>query len=168
MTILGWGGYHVPGMSPDSVTVSWTNWQSPAKQISDSYEKRFYPDIFNDFAARMEWAENGCGNVNPEVVVNGHKGREALVIEALPGTETLLGACQSYDRDGDRLNFSWWRQTEADSYDGEVEIQHAGGCDVKVMIPADAADKDIHIICEAHDDGPFNLVAYKRIIIKAK
>lgn len=167
-TQVGWGGYHVHGMSPDSVTVSWTNWHSPAKQISDRYEKRFYPDIFNDFAARMEWAEKGCGNLNPDIIVNGHKGREALVIEAQPGTEILLDACGSHDRDGDRLNFNWWRQAEADSYDGEITIIQPGECEIKLAVPADAAGKDIHIICEVHDDGPFSLVAYKRIILKVK
>lgn len=167
-TQAGWGGYHVHGMSPDSVTVSWTNWQQPTKQISDKYEKRFYPDIFNDFAARMEWAQKGTGNVNPDVIVNGHKGVEAIELEALPGTTILLGACESSDRDGDHLSFHWWRQAEADSYDGKIDIEEIGECEIQVTIPADAAGKNIHIICEVHDDGPYRLVAYKRIILKAK
>ena len=34
-----------------------------------------------------------------------------------------------------------------------------------VHIPADAADADVHLICEVHDNSPFHLVAYRRVIV---
>ena len=34
-----------------------------------------------------------------------------------------------------------------------------------IYIPSDAAGQTLHLICEVHDDGPFRLVAYRRIIL---
>ena len=34
-----------------------------------------------------------------------------------------------------------------------------------IRIPSDAAGQTLHFICEVHDDGPFHLVAYRRIIL---
>jgi hypothetical protein len=37
-----------------------------------------------------------------------------------------------------------------------------------VHIPAVAKGDTVHLVCEVHDDGPFHLVAYRRIIIVIK
>lgn len=37
-----------------------------------------------------------------------------------------------------------------------------------LRIPADTNGDTIHLICEVHDDGPFHLVAYRRVIIVIK
>ena len=50
------------------------NHAGPVRATSRKYETRFYPAIFNNFAARMDWAKDGAGNRNPVVTVNGDSG----------------------------------------------------------------------------------------------
>lgn len=167
-TQVGWGGYHVFGISPDGKTMAWTNWQNPEHKISDSYERRFYIDEFNDFAARMQWAAEGQGNVNPVIKIEtpaGPLGEGTPVALTLPVGCSMLDASESYDPDGDNLLFKWWQQVEAGTYRQAVEIENPDRAEVMVTLPEEAQGKTIHLICEVHDDGPFNLVAYRRIEI---
>ena len=164
-TQVGWGGYHVFGLSPDSITYAWTNWQQPMYNISNRYEKKFYPDEFSDFAARMEWADKGKGNVNPEIVINGKAGFAPITIHAKAGVKLVLDGRKTCDRDGDSLTFDWWQQLEAGSYQNSVSILGGNTSRAEVTIPESAHGKAIHVVCEVHDDGPFHLVAYRRVII---
>lgn len=158
---VGWGGYHTFGLSPDSITYCWTNWEEPVKSQSDAYEKKFYPDEFNDFAARMAWAENGSGNTNPVVVVNGVNGISPIYINVRAGETLSLDASGSYDPEGDSLSFSWWIQHEISA---SATISDTSSPSVTITIP-DNATGQIHLICEVHDNGPFSLVAYRRVIL---
>ena len=149
----GWAGYHERGMCADSLTTAWTSWQEPVRSISVGYKQRFYPDELNDFMARMQWAAEGKGNLNPYVVISND------TINSLS-----LDASKSFDPDGDNLQFSWWQQPEIGKT--KVKIEQADQPIATLRIPADAKGDTIHIICEVHDDGPYHLPAYRRIIIK--
>ena len=159
----GWAGYHERGLCADSLTTAWTSWQEPLRSISVGYKTRFYPDELNDFMARMQWADEGSGNRNPQVIVGGNKGREAIFIKANPGEVVRLDASQSMDPDGDGLTFCWWQQPEIGKT--KVTISQSEESIATIRIPADAVDDTIHIICEVHDNGPFHLVSYRRMII---
>lgn len=168
---VGWGGCHQFGISPDRETYAWTNWQKPLKDISNEYEHKFYPDEFNDFAARMQWAEEGKGNVNPVIAIKGktlkmnpEAGLKPAEIRVRAGSKLSLDASGSYDPDGDGLSFEWWFQRFPD----DAALPEIGGSDspkAVVGIPGDAAGRTLHLVCEVHDDGPFALVSYRRIII---
>lgn len=162
---VGWGGYHVFGISPDSITNAWTNWQEYEKRISDSYEKRFYPDEFNDFAARMAWAANGEGNTNPVIVINGRKGIAPFELMTNTGNTVTINASKSYDDEDNNMTFRWWQQPEIGI---PIVIGDSDTPIAKIKIPKEAKGHDIHIICEVHDDGAFNLVSYRRVIIKVR
>ena len=162
-TQAGWAGYHERGISPDSITIAWNSWQEPVRNISVGYKQRFYPDELNDFMARMQWAAEGRGNRNPQVIVNGQKGLSPIVIHAKAGKVVRLNASRSTDPDGDALSFKWWQQTEISNV--RLDIDGAETNKVSIRIPDDAQGKTFHIICEVHDNGPFHLVAYRRIII---
>ena len=149
----GWAGYHERGMCADSLTTAWTSWQEPVRSISVGYKQRFYPDELNDFMARMQWAAEGKGNLNPYIVIQND------TINSLS-----LDASKSFDPDGDNLQFSWWQQPEIGKT--KVKIEQADQPIATLRIPADAKGDTIHIICEVHDDGPYHLPAYRRIIIK--
>ena len=159
----GWAGYHERGLCADSLTTAWTSWQEPLRSISVGYKTRFYPDEIADFMARMQWADEGKGNRNPQVVVNGSKGRQPLSINAKAGTTIRLDASKSKDPDGDALSFHWWQQSEIGKT--TVVINPSDASKVAIHVPANAAGDTLHIICEVHDNGPFHLVSYRRIII---
>ena len=156
-TQAGWAGYHERGISPDSLTIAWNSWQEPVRSISVGYKQRFYPDELNDFMARMQWAADGSGNHNPEVVVR------STFINTQAGKIIVLDASRSYDPDGDALTFLWWQQPEIGGT--KLAINDAGQPKATIHIPADAQGKTLHVICEVHDNGPFHLVAYRRVII---
>ena len=160
---VGWGGCHRFGLSPDGETSAWTNWQQPLKDISNAYEHKFYPDEFNDFAARMQWADTGAGNLNPVVVLDGNTGIKPLEIDARPGETLTFDASRSYDPDGDSLTFDWWFQEFPDQTH-YPDIDQPRGAKVRVTVPGTPGI--YHLVCEVHDDGPFRLPAYRRIIVK--
>ena len=166
-TQAGWGGCHQFGISPDRETYAWTNWQQPLKDISDHYEHKFYPDEFNDFAARMQWADTGSGNRNPVAVINGSQDLKPMELSGKSGQDIKLDASRSFDPDRDRLTFSWWFQ----EFPGETVyplISDPASDRITVTLPDNSSGKTYHLVCEIHDNGPFNLTAYRRIIINCK
>ena len=170
----GWAGYHERGLCADSLTTAWTSWQEPLRSISVGYKRRFYPDELNDFCARMQWAAEGRGNLNPRVAVRVLDGSPVkntssvapLRITAKAGDTIRLDASKSFDPDGDGLTFLWWQQPEIGTT--KVTIDQTDQPIATVRIPADTKGDTVHLICEVHDDGPFRLVAYRRIIIAIK
>ena len=164
----GWAGYHERGMCADSLTTAWTSWQEPVRSISVGYKQRFYPDELNDFMARMQWAAEGKGNLNPYVVIPNDTINITVTKKRKVKKGTMislsLDASKSFDPDGDNLQFSWWQQPEIGKT--KVKIEQADQPIATLRIPADAKGDTIHIICEVHDDGPYHLPAYHRIIIK--
>ena len=166
-TQAGWGGCHQFGISPDRETYAWTNWQQPLKDISDRYEHKFYPDEFNDFAARMQWADTGSGNLNPVAVINGSQDLKPMELSAKNGQEIKLDASRSFDPDRDRLTFSWWFQEFPDETVYPL-ISDPASDRITVTLPDNSSGKTYHLVCEIHDNGPFNLTAYRRIIINCK
>ena len=163
-TEAGWAGYHERGICPDSLTTAWTSWQEPLRSISVGYKQRFYPTELNDFMARMQWADEGKGNRNPIVVVNGHKGPSPLVIQAKAGESIHLDASKSKDPDKNDIQFQWWQQPEIGT--ATLAIDDTKKSTINVSIPANAAGQTLHLICEVSDNGPFNLKSYQRIIIQ--
>lgn len=164
-TQAGWAGYHLRGMCPDSLTTAWTSWEEPTRSISVGYKNAFYPDELNDFKARMQWAAEGKGNHNPKVIVNGKRyDCRAKHIRCRAGSTIRLNASKSYDPDGDALSFHWWQQKEIGK--GILAIAQPHASKTTVTIPSDAKGITFHIICEVHDNGPFHLVGYRRVIIE--
>ncbi|GAA0880409.1 hypothetical protein GCM10009119_33790 [Algoriphagus jejuensis] len=165
---VGWGGYFEKGLTDDKETSSFTNHQSPVYDTSRKYSTYFYPATFNNFAARMDWAQDGEGNRNPIVVVNKNAGIEILKLQAKSGETILLDASKSHDPEGDALSFNWWIVPEAGTYQGEVSIPESDANSIKLELPSDFSGKTLHVICEVTDNGAPTLTTYKRIILEGK
>lgn len=163
----GWAGYHRKGICPDSLTTAWTSWQEPERSITEGYKLRFYPDELNDFCARIQWAEEGRGNTNPEVYINGKRAFKPLTLKAKAGSTLKVDASGSRDRENDSLSFKWWIQEEISCAGWEL-LPSAEAAAVSLRIPADAAGSSIHLVCEVHDDAPLSLAGYARVIIECE
>jgi hypothetical protein len=130
------------------------------------YEQRFYPAIYNNFVARINWAKDGKGNRNPDVGVNGDRTLKSIKLTPATGSSVTIDASATTDPDGDRLTFSWWSMTEAGTYTKELAISGHDTSRATVNVPADSAGKSIHVICEVTDNGTPNLTSYRRILIE--
>jgi len=165
----GWGGFFVWGTGPDNATKAYINHPgTSAHDIARRYAARFYQAIFNDFAARMDWAKEGAGNRNPVVIVNGDLGIAPIRLTAKPGDRVILDASKSHDPDGDKLGFSWWVMNEAGTYTDRITLSDSDSSQITVEIPPDSGGKTIHLICEVTDNGVPPLVGYRRMILDVK
>jgi len=165
-TQCGWGGYSVWGIGADNKTCAFTNYTGTAYSTCTKYENHFYAATFNNFAARMDWAQDGTGNRNPVVVINGDEGIGILTITPKPDSNVVLDASATFDPDDDTLTFNWWIQTEAGTYPQSITITNNDSSVVTVNVPSDSDGKSFHVICEVTDNGIHNLSSYRKIIFK--
>jgi hypothetical protein len=163
----GWGGFFARGIGADKITSAHVNQPgAAANPVSRKYEIHFYPAIFNDFAARMNWAERGAGNRNPLGVINGDASLDNVVVSTAPGGSVTLDASATSDPDGDKLGFSWWVLPEAGNYQGTLTLANTNSNRITVTVPGDAAGKSFHVICEVTDNGTPNLTSHRRVIVE--
>ncbi len=130
--------------------------------------KRWRPAYDNDFAARMDWSITSNfseANHHPVAVVNGDSSRRVLEVSVTPGATVDLNAVGSSDPDSDVLTYEWSFYQEPSSYKGDVERVGATAAAAKLLIPANASGKNLHLILKLHDDGNPSLYAYRRVII---
>lgn len=164
----GLGGYFLWQKTLDGETFCFTNSDNTTKTISKKYEKYFYSAAFNNFAARMDWAHEGKGNTNPNVVVNGEKGHSVIEKMVSAGKIIKLDASKSNDPENDSLTFKWWQLVEAGTFQKKIKIINADKDSVMLHIPDESAGKSIHIICEVTDNGIPKLTSYRRVVIYVK
>jgi len=161
-----WGGFFAFGQTVDGQTSAWVNEKGAANTTCHKYTNAFNAVAFNSFAARMDWAKNGTGNRNPVVIVNDSEGLDVLTLKPAPGSSTVLDASKTVDPDGDKLTFKWWVYGEAGTYTPSPTIANASANKVTINVPADAAGKTFHVICEVSDGGTPSLTSYRRIIFQ--
>jgi hypothetical protein len=167
-TQVGWGGYSEWGLGEDNNGYSYVNRTGDAHTVCRRYAEYFYPATFNNFAARMDWAQEGKGNRNPVVVLNGDDSLDILTLKPSPGVTVKLDASKTTDPDGDTLSYKWWVQPEAGSYKDTVNIKRRFSDQASIEVPEDSAGKTFHVICEVTDDGVPNLTSYRRIIFASQ
>ena len=74
----------------------------------------------------------------------------------------------SKDAEGDHLSFYWWYQPEAGTSPTKLVITDKTASRRHIRVPLIEKKKKIHLICEVHDDGPFHLVSYQRVILEVR
>jgi hypothetical protein len=146
---------------------------SNGKATRDHTLLRWAVAIQNDFRARMQWSVTAHfeqANHEPHVVVNGDSTRDVLRVDAPVGKPLALSAAGTSDPDGDRLDFRWYIYPEAGNHGGASAIGLAGADATEVMlhVPADAANKTIHVVLEVTDHGIPPLTRYRRLVVTGK
>ena len=163
---VGWGGYFEFGQCKDEATNAHQNHGGSSSAVSSKYQKYFYLATFNNFAARMDWANDGVGNRNPVVVIDDSRGMSLIKKAPAKGSKVTLDASKSQDPDGDKLTFKWWVLTEAGTYTDNIIMSGNDTSRATIEVPSDSAGKSFHVICEVTDDGTHYLSGYRRIIFE--
>ncbi|WDQ15165.1 nucleoside hydrolase-like domain-containing protein [Rhodopirellula sp. P2] len=60
--------------------------------------------------------------------------------------------------------YHWWQHTEADTYDGTIEISNANQPQAEFVASSDANGKTVHVICEVTDSGTPQMTRYQRVV----
>ena len=129
---------------------------------------RWREAMYNDFICRMDWCVEPYENANhhPKAVFNGDDGDDIISLNVMPGDTVSLDASQSYDPDGDLLQFKWWQYAEAGTYPGKVLIPNHEKESTCIVIPTSSAGKQIHVILEIKDKNKIaHLFDYRRVVI---
>ncbi len=124
----------------------------------------------HDFAGRIQWTLQSSykgANHNPQLVLNGIAGTEAVEMTATSGDTVRLSAEGSKDPDGDMVAYDWWqyRESEATNRNPAVEVQRGDPLHTRFVAPEVSAPTRFHIILEARDAGTPALYAYRRAIV---
>jgi hypothetical protein len=149
----------------------------------------------HDFAARMDWTIKPANqaNHNPEVAVNGHKGKSPILLDATVGVPLTLDAAGTSDPDGHTLTYRWFLYAEAGTGipgrpvmsttppaaggEGNIPSAPVGGAPeppARLTIDNAASPRvtvtpklagTAHVILAVEDAGTPSLTAYRRVIL---
>ena len=181
------GGDSYPGSSNSQDTVVGTDGTPRTSDQATIW--RWRQAFQHDFAARMDWTVRDvrAANHNPDVAMNGRRGKEPLALDAQVGVPVTLDADGTEDRDGDTLTYRWFFYPEAGSgvpghpvFAGSpwpggppaaggppelpprVVLQNAATATATVL-PKIAGIA--HVILAVEDDGVPSLTSYRRVIL---
>jgi Protein of unknown function (DUF1593) len=102
------GGDSYPGRGNSKDTVTGIDGQAHTTDQATIW--RWRRAFQHDFAARMDWTIKAPAdaNHNPEVVVNGERGKAPLVLDAVVDKPITLDAAGTRDPDGHALTWRWF------------------------------------------------------------
>ncbi len=154
----GWGGrysadgpLHVPAKDNG---LDGTNGRNTVNRWRNEFQ--------NDFEARMDWSELSFAdaNHNPVAVIDSPNR-----IDVTGGDTVDISAANSWDPDGDRLEFEWFQYVEVGSYKELVPLVGANTSDVQFLVPTVIQPETIHMVLKVNDDGGPNLFSYQRVVV---
>jgi hypothetical protein len=172
-----WGGRYGRGSIYDNLWTDTADWvigkNGNMHRTNFGTIWRWREAYQHDFAARIQWTLHRRfrdANHNPALVVNGIPGRDAVVIDAAPGSLVTLDGAGSRDPDGDIVDYRWfqYRESEAVNRNPELTLTDEGPTRISVRMPDRASATPYHIILEAKDRGDLPLFAYRRVIIRTQ
>lgn len=147
-------------------------WQDPSSGIWYTNDNapvwRWREAMYNDFTCRMDWCVKSFAEANhhPVAVIDDDKSDKFIYLDVLAGQQVQLSGQNSYDPDGDSLQYNWWQYQEAGTYSGKVLIKNTSKNSVAFTVPSGAYDSSIHIVLEVKDDNPLGkLYDYRRVVL---
>ena len=147
----------------------WTNPET-GDQYNDIYTPvwRWRRAFYNDFVCRMDWCQKPyrLANHHPKAALDGDRSDTIVRLVAKAGEVVTLDASASNDPDEDLLQFLWYVYPEAGTYPGSPVIKNKTNAVAQIVIPKDAAGKQIHVILQVSDENKIaSLYDYRRIVI---
>ena len=131
---------------------------------------RWRKDFQHDFAARMDWCVQAVDQANhpPVVAIGDDFSNQVIYLEARPADRLSFSAANSYDPDGDELEYQWWIYPEAGTYQGELPVKNQLKSQIRIRVPDDIKWQSIHLILTVRDKGEPSLSRYRRVVIRGK
>lgn len=151
------------------------HWINP--ETGEEYRDIFAPvwrwrrAFFNDFTSRMDWCVKPFEEANhhPVAAFAGDRSDSIVRLSIEADQELALDASASRDPDLDALAYRWWYYPEAGTFEGAIHITNPEQPSASVLLPANAAGTQIHVILEVYDDERERpLYDYRRIVIDVK
>ncbi len=152
-------------------------WTDPETDIeynnAESTVWRWRQAMWDDFRARMDWCLEPFdeANHNPVAAIDGDTTDDIIMKTVKAGETMSFDASASSDPDNNSLSFVWWVYKEAGQNPYGKAIKIAGNTKPKIdlVIPADAAGKELHLILEVWDESPIvPMVDYRRVVIQVR
>jgi hypothetical protein len=142
----------------------------------DNTVVRFAAALQNAFRARLDWCVLPFEAVNhdpiPTVTADGQSATLGILRLRRPAGSVLQLMTTVCDPDQeDRHTFNWVYYPEAGTYTGPIEITRPDAADPSVIVPEDAAGRQIHLYVEVTDNGSRkgnripDLTRYCRVVI---
>ena len=130
-----WTGHEFKANNPGNANTTFSD--NGLKTYNNVYAPRlrFRDAVQNDFAARMDWAAFGTGNLNPVAVLNGDTSLNILTATANKGEIVNFSAQGSTDPNGDNLLYKWWVYNEAGNYVSPLTLTNADTAQASLAIP---------------------------------
>ncbi|SDL32923.1 nucleoside hydrolase-like domain-containing protein [Kriegella aquimaris] len=166
----GWGGRYAAAGESYYIDAEDNHWSGEMdKGLRQKWTIARWREAYqNDFAARMTWnlLPYEKTNHNPVVIVDNDRSRRIIKLNVKPGQTINIDASRTYDPDGDKISFKWWEYSEVSV--SPVSLSSTNEAVVRVELPEQCPEGDIHLILEVKDDGSPELVSYRRIILQVK
>ena len=87
-------------------------------------------------------------------------------LRARAGEVFDLDASQSFDPDGDALDYAWYTYPEAGTYEDPPAPTGSTEATARFAVPSDAAGTQLHVVLEVTDRSAIcPLSSYRRIVI---
>lgn len=141
-----------------------------ASEEGGSAISKWKEDIYNDFAARMQWSiteDYNDANHHPIAAIGRDKSTSAVHKTVKAGKVLRLDASRSTDPDNDELSHQWIFYKEPGTYRGNLDLQASQG-KLSVLLPPEAKGCTIHLILRVSDNGQPSLTDYRRIIVHCR